>query len=211
MLKVGQTTGVRFETVFVSKSPPDEDRVNELIYWSRRFDELGLAPKSAGNLSFRTKNGFIITATGVALKAAERENLVEVLKVETGKEQIVVNVRGKEVPSKESILHSGIYGLRPEINAVFHIHDLLVVELADELKILCTEGEQPRGSYELVTEVNRLLRLTPDANYIVLRNHGVISMGETLEEAGKLAEDMNKAAQNVAQKKGVENEGDAGI
>ena len=203
MLKVGQTTGVRFETVFVSNNPPDEDRVNELIYWSRRFDELGLAPKSAGNLSFRTKNGFIITATGVALKAAERENLVEVLKVEMEKEQIVVYVRGKEVPSKESVLHSEIYGLRPEINAVFHIHDLLVVELADELKILCTEGEQPRGSYELVTEVNRLLRLTPDANYIVLRNHGIISMGETLEEAGKLAEDINKTAQDVAQKKGV--------
>ena len=203
MLKVGQTTGVRFETVFVSNNPPDEDRVNELIYWSRRFDELGLAPKSAGNLSFRTKNGFIITATGVALKAAERENLVEVLKVETGKEQIVVNVRGKEVPSKESILHSGIYGLRPEINAVFHIHDLLVVELADELNLPCTEGEQPRGSYELVTEANRLLRLTTEAKYIVLRNHGIISMGETLEEAGKLAEDINKTAQDVAQKKGV--------
>ena len=211
MLKVGQTTGVRFETVFVSNNPPDEDRVNELIYWSRRFDELGLAPKSAGNLSFRTENGFIITATGVALKAAERENLVEVLKVEMEKEQIVVYVRGKEVPSKESVLHSEIYGLRPEINAVFHIHDLLVVELADELKILCTEGEQPRGSYELVTEVNRLLCLTTDAKYLVLRNHGIISMGETLEEAGKLAEDMNKAAQNVAQKKGVENEGNAGI
>ena len=199
---MGQATGVRFDTVFLSKNPPDDDRVSQLIYWSRRFGELGLAPKSAGNLSFRTKNGFIITATGVALKAAERENLVEVLKVEREEAQIVVNVRGKEVPSKESILHSEIYGLRPEINAVFHIHDLLVVELADELKILCTEGEQPRGSYELVTEVNRLLRLTADANYIVLRNHGIISMGETLEEAGKLAEDMNKKAQNVAQKKG---------
>ncbi len=208
---MGQTTGVRFETVFLSKNPPDEDRVNELIYWSRRFDELGLAPKSAGNLSFRTENGFIITATGVALKAAERENLVEVLKVETGKEQIVVHVRGKEVPSKESILHSEVYGLRPEINAVFHIHDLSVVELADDLKILCTEGEQPRGSYELVTEVNRLLCFTLDVNYIVLRNHGIISIGETMEKAGKLAEDMNRAAQNVAQKRGVENEGNTGI
>ena len=211
MPEVGQTTGVRFETVFVSKNPPDDDRVDELIYWSWRFDELGLAPKSAGNLSFRTKNGFVITATGVALKDAARDNLVEVLKVEVGEAQIVVDARGKVVPSKESVLHSEIYELKPEINAVFHIHDQLVVELVDELNLPCTEGEQPRGSYELVTEANRLLRLTTEAKYIVLRNHGIISMGETLEEAGKLAEDINKTAQDVAQKKGVENEDNTGI
>ena len=205
-----QTTGVRFETAFLSNNPPDDERTKRLIYWCHRFDELGLAPKSAGNLSFRTKTGFIITATGIALSDAEKENLVEVLKVEMNETQIRVRVKGRVVPSKESVLHSGIYALRPEINVVFHIHDELVVELADELNLPCTEGEQPRGSHELAQEVNRVLGLNGDAKYLVVRNHGIISMGETLEEAGKLVEDIHKIARNRKQK-GGRNEGNSSL
>lgn len=189
-----ETTGLRFKTVFLSKTPPDDERINRLIYWAKRFDQLGLAPKSAGNLSFRTGKGFVITATGVALRAAEKGNLVEVLKVEIEPAQIVLYVKGTANPSKESVLHSGIYDSRPRINAVFHIHDESVIGLTDELKLPCTQGEQPRGSYELAKEVDRVLGLTEDARYLVVRNHGIVSMGETLEEAGRLVEDMNKMA-----------------
>ena len=195
--KMAEATGVRFETVFLSRNPPDDERTDQLIYWARRFDQLGLAPKSAGNLSFRTEKGFIITATGVALRAADKENLVEVLKVEIEPAQTVVYVKGRVVPSKESVLHSGIYESRSEINAVFHIHDQLVVGLADEVKLPCTQGEQPRGSYELAKEVDRVLGLAEDTKYLVLRNHGIISIGETLEEAGRLVESIHKVAQKT--------------
>jgi L-fuculose-phosphate aldolase len=198
---VSQITGVRFETAFLSKNPPRDKRTDQLVHWCQRFDKLGLAPKSAGNLSFRTKQGFIITATGVELRAAEKANLVEVLKVEILEGQILVYAKGRVVPSKESVLHSEIYNLRPEINAVFHTHDQMVVELADELKLPCTEGEQPRGSYELAQEVQRILRLIEDARYLVLRNHGVIAMGKTMAEAGSLAENMNRMARDFAQRK----------
>ena len=198
---MSQITGVRFETAFLRKKPPRDKRTDQLVHWCQRFDTLGLAPKSAGNLSFRTKQGFIITATGVELRAAEKANLVEVLRVEIEESQILVYVKGRMVPSKESVLHSGIYDLRPEINAVFHTHDQMVVELADELKLPCTEGEQPRGSHELVKEVQRMLRLMKDVRYLVLRNHGVIVIGETMEAAGGLAEDMNRMARDFAQRK----------
>ena len=122
----------------------------------------------------------------------------------------MVYTKGKTVPSKESLLHSGIYQSRPEINAVFHIHDQLVVILADELMLPSTEGEQPRGSYELAKEVDRVLGLTKDTKYLVLRNHGIISMGETLEEAGRLVEDMNKMARSIAPK-GMKNEDDTRV
>ena len=198
---MSQATGVRFETLFLSKIPPRDERIDQLVYWCQRFDELGLAPMSAGNLSFRTKQGFIITATGLELRAVKKGNLVEVMKVETNNKQTLVYVKGRMVPSKESVLHSSIYDLRSKINAVFHTHDQLVVELADELKLPCTEGEQPRGSNELVKEVQRMLGLIEDARYLVLRNHGVIAMGETMEAAGSLAEDMNRMAQDFAQRK----------
>lgn len=205
-----QNTGVRFETVFLSKNPPGDERTDQMIYWAHRFDKLGLAPKSAGNLSFRTKKGFVITATGVALGTAEKENLVEVLKVEIEQARIMVSVKGKVLPSKESVLHSEVYDSRPEISAVFHIHDQLVVGLADELKLPCTEGEQPRGSYELVKEVGRVLGLAEDTKYLVLKNHGVIAMGETIEETGKLAVYMHKIARSKTDE-GGKDEDDAGI
>lgn len=195
-------TGVRFETVFLSKNPPGDERTDQLIYWAHRFDKLGLAPRSAGNLSFRTKRGFAITATGVALGAAGKENLVEVLKVEIEPAQIVVSVKGAVTPSKESVLHSGIYGSRPEISAVFHIHDQLVLELADELEIPCTEKEQPRGSYQLVREASELLVRTEGVECFVLKNHGVVAVGETLEDAGRLAERINALARSKTPGKG---------
>ena len=204
-------TVVQVETVFLSEKPPEDDRIDRLIYWGKRFHDLGLAQKSAGNLSFRTRNGFIITGTGVELEAIKREKLVEVVKVDISKNKITVYARGKVAPSKERLMHSAIYDLRTEINAVFHTHDQLVVDLADELKMPCTEGEQARGSYELTKEAIRVLSLGKDIRHIVLRNHGVISLGETMEEAGRLAEEMNKMARNRVQKEERGNEGDAGL
>jgi len=194
---------VRFDTVFLSKSPTEDEKTNQLIYWCKRFDELGLVPKTAGNLSFRTQKGFIITAMGFAVRDAGKDNLIEVLKVEIKEGQILVHIKGKVIPSKESVLHAGVYELRPEINAIFHVHDQLVLESANELKLPHTEVEQPGGSYELAKEVYKLLGQIKDIKYIVLKNHGVISIGESMEEAGRLVEDMNKMARNVAQKKGA--------
>ncbi len=199
-----ESTGLVFKTVFLSKVPPDDDRIDQLIKWCRRFDRLGLTPESAGNLSFRTKKGFIITATEVELRTAKKGNLVEVLKVDIENGQIIVYAKGELVPSRESILHSGVYDLRPEINAVFHTHDQQVLEYADKLKLPCTEVEQPPGSYELAKEVQRMLELRKDAAYLVLRNHGVIALGRTMAEAGKLTEDMNRMARRMAQNKGNE-------
>ena len=85
------------------------------------------------------------------------------------------------------------------------------MRLAGELDLPCTEGEQPRGSYELTTEVQRVLELRKDERYLVLRNNGVIAIGETMAEAGKLAEDMNKLARNLTRRKGVKNARNARI
>ena len=197
-----QSAGMKFETVFLSQNPTDDKKTNQLIYWCRRFDQSGLAPETAGNLSFRTPNGFIITATGFALRAAEKDNLIEVLKVEKEDGLILVQVKGRGIPSKESVLHAWVYDLRPEIKAIFHVHDNLVLESADELKLLHTEVEQLGGSYELAKEVYKLLSKTKDIKYAVLKNHGVISFGETIEEAGRMVEDMNRMARNLAGKKG---------
>ena len=195
-LHVKEDIGVKFRTVFLSSSIPDDPRKDLLIEWGKWFARLGLAPRSMGNLSFRTERGFVITATGIGLETVDKDNLTEVVKVGEERGIPVISVNGKAVPSRESLLHREIYRIRPEINVVFHLHDRLVVEHADELNLLCTAGEQSPGSEELAREVNRLLGLIGSARYLVIRGHGIISMGKTLEEAGRLVVDVNQMARD---------------
>jgi L-fuculose-phosphate aldolase len=158
---------------------------------------MDIAPISAGNLSFRTKNGFIITGAGIDLNNLSPESLVEVVGIETETARIILLARGRVVPSRESLMHTAIYALKPGISAIFHTHDQSVLTHAEELKLPVTAQYQPAGSQELAQEVTNLLSSSQDINYIVLRNHGIIALGETLEAAGKLAESMNTAARNI--------------
>jgi ribulose-5-phosphate 4-epimerase/fuculose-1-phosphate aldolase len=177
-------------------------RTDQLIYWCKRFGGLGLVPETSGNLSFRTRQGFIITGTGFALGTIEEGNLVEVLKVDMEDGRSLVQVQGKVIPSKEAMLHAGIYDLKPEIKAVIHVHDQLVLEYADELGLPRTEAWQLGGSYKLAREVQKLLNQAEGIKYAILRDHGIISLGETMEEAGRMVEDIHRMAQNTARKKG---------
>jgi len=184
-------SGVRFRVVFQEETFPPDERVEQLRYWAKRFGTLGIIPESAGNLSFRTGAGFVITGAGVDLGALPRAGFAEVVRVE-GRGQFVVYVRGGVVPSSESLLHAAIYDLRPEAQVVFHTHDELV--LTAELEIPSTENEQPWGSYELSEEVRKLLRRKPGIKYFVLKNHGTVAIGETLDEAGRLTVAMHARA-----------------
>ena len=207
VLKMVEKTGVRFDTVFLNENPPDDDGIEQLICWGKRFYQLGITSGSAGNLSFRTKDGFVVTGSGFGLDNLENEHFVEVVNEEITNGQIVVYAKGKVIPSKESVFHWEIYQLRAEINAVFHAHDQMVLESADEVNVPCTKREHPRGSYEQAKEVKELLSLARGVRYLVLKNHGIVSTGETIEEAGRLAEYMNKRARQT--KEGGKNEDDA--
>jgi len=188
---------ITFETIFLNQNPPDDRKISQLVQWGKIFHELGLVPKAAGNLSFRTEKGFIITGSGTRLGSLQEEDLVEVTEVNAGKNQILVYAKGCVAPSKESLLHWEIYSLKAQINAVFHNHDQVVMKVARELGLPVTERMRPRGSYELAKEAGRLLSLTDDLKYLVLKRHGIVSLGESMDEAGKLAETVHKVAFDI--------------
>lgn len=75
-------TGPKFKTILKKKNIPHNERVKELIFWCREFDKLNLAPRyatgSSGNLSFRSNNGFIITAAGKDMGKIAINNFVRV-------------------------------------------------------------------------------------------------------------------------------------
>jgi ribulose-5-phosphate 4-epimerase/fuculose-1-phosphate aldolase len=186
-------SGTKFKTIFKEKKVLNNKKISELTKYCNKFTELGLAPfvdgGHAGNLSFRTENGFIITAAGTDLAKTSEEDFVEVINVNNSE----VTVIGTKEPSSETLMHNAIYQKRPDINAIFHGHDKAVMENPQELPI--TEKEQPYGSLELVQEVIKLLNtLNENTNYIIIKNHGILSLGKTMEQAGNLAiETHNKA------------------
>lgn len=179
--------GVKFETVFVERCAPDNECLRELIFWCKKFSELGIAPLhetgSHGNLSARTEKGFIITGAGTNLGKMSEKEFAEVVSVVENK----VDVRGLVDPSSESTLHQAIYSKRPDVNAIFHGHDALVMKNAEALGMPVTEKEEAYGTQELMEQAKKLC--TQD--YFILRNHGIIALGATMKEAGLLAEKMH--------------------
>ncbi len=182
-------TGVRFETVFVGQRAPTNKCLNELIFWCKKFSELGIAPLhetgSYGNLSARTEKGFIITGAGTDLGNMSEKGFVEVLSVSPK-----INAIGLVEPSSESVLHHALYSARSDINAIFHGHDTLIMKHAEKLGIPVTEKEEAYGTQELMEQAKKLCV----HDYFILKNHGIISLGKTMKEVGQRAEKMHKRA-----------------
>jgi len=200
---VEKYVGVKFKTKFLLKEPPKDERIAELAKWCKVFHSYGLAPvvdgKSAGNLSFRLRKGlneFIITASGLGPKdSLGPECFVRV--VDCNVNSRTVYVHGVREPSSESILHYRIYFLRQDAHAVFHGHDTAITEHAKELGAVETKEWKPYGSLELVKSVEEVLNKN---NFLVMKKHGFISIGASMEEAGKLALEKKKAVERLLKK-----------
>jgi len=182
----------KFETIFLSNTPPNDKGIAELIKWCAVFHEKELAPcygkGTFGNLSYRIKpdfQQFIITASGLTSKGTlSGREFVEIDSADA--EAFTVKAKGSRAPSSESILHHVIYQARPEINAVFHGHCAQIMDNAARLNIPCTSKEQPYGTKALTEEV---LAIIKDNDFVIMKDHGFISLGKTMEEAGERALD----------------------
>ena len=178
---------IRFNTIFVSDEIPRDMRIEELKDWCERFQKNGLTPEIegnyTGNLSFRSEKGFVITASGLKSKKNLSNDCFVYVK-SYDEQGNTVYVEGKRHPSSEGVMHFIIYKAREEIHAIFHGHNDAIVQNAKRLGLPVTIEEHEPGSIELAKEV---LRTLGDKNLIVIKNHGFISLGKTMKEAGKQA------------------------
>jgi ribulose-5-phosphate 4-epimerase/fuculose-1-phosphate aldolase len=185
---------IRFNTVFDSDKISSDHKIGELKEWCQKFQKNGLTPEVegnyTGNLSFRHKEGFVITASAIK----DKENLTDDCFVYVKgyeKKSNTFSVEGKKNPSSESIMHHLLYEASEEVNAVFHGHNNTIVATAENLKLSITEKEYESGTVELAKEV---LKVLSNNKLIVLRNHGFVALGKNMKEAGELAlATLNKA------------------
>ena len=180
--------GVKFKTVFISKEISVDYRLESLKLWAKKFDELELAPPyeggSAGNLSFRINpddNKFIITGSKIGLKCSlQNDCFVQVENCDFSNGIVYAN--GIREPSSEAMLHFAIYEKRKDIQVIFHGHSQKILDAATKLKLPVTSEFYPYGTNELVQSVLAVLQ---DNSVIIMKEHGFIVLGSSIEDAGE--------------------------
>lgn len=166
----------------------------------RELERLGLNRGTAGNLSVRCADGFLITPSGVKPRDLDATAIVA---MQASGEPRDANSR----PSSEWRFHRDIYAARTEVAAIVHVHSTYATALACQRRGLpsfhymvavaggadvrcadyATFGTQALSDAALVALAGRRACL--------LANHGVIALGTTLERAVDLAVEIEALAE----------------
>ena len=163
----------------------------------------GFSVGSAGNISVRLEDGFLITPTNSCLG---RLDPARISKLDAQYQYI-----SGDKPSKEVFMHRAFLATRPEAGAVVHLHSTQATAIA----CLAAPGEDapiPPLTPYFVMRVGRRLPVVKyyrpgdaamepaiaaaarDARAVLLANHGPVVSGKTLDDAVYAAEALEEAA-----------------
>ncbi|MFH0894604.1 MAG: class II aldolase/adducin family protein [Bacteroidota bacterium] len=141
-----------------------------------------------GNISIRTEKGFFITGSGTGgFTVLTKEHIAWVTKCDV--DSNTVWCKGPLQASSESMTHSALYAMDPEIKAVIHIHDL---KLWDNLagKVPETSEKIEYETPEMAHEMERLYVQTNVKNEKIIRmaghSEGIFVFSSDLNEALKI-------------------------
>lgn len=182
---------------------PDRDALtDQLIDAGAEIVRRGLVLASGGNLSVRRpgSDSFIVTASGTWLDRLTREDFVEI----DADGQVVAQV-GDRRPSVEWKLHHHTYAVRPDVEAVIHLHPqhVLLVDLLGAPIRFTTLDHQfyvgsagrvpffPAGSPEIAEAAAEAAR---EHDAVVMAHHGCSTLGPTVEMAVRRALNLEEAA-----------------
>ena len=162
----------------------------EIIDVSNEIYNKGLVSGKAGNISARFGDVVAITPTLKSLSNLDEEDIVLV--------DMDGNVLTKGKPSSEVNMHLEIYKKRPDVKAIVHTHSPYATGFAfsnKKLKRLEGFGEiktpylsdieyEKPGTDELARSASEGIG---DEDVLILKNHGVICVSDSLKEAMLLA------------------------
>ncbi|MBD3264471.1 MAG: hypothetical protein GF375_05145 [Candidatus Omnitrophica bacterium] len=174
---------------------------NEILKVGRRLYQQGLAVAKSGNISAKTESKKIfITAGGTYLGNLTSADIVEVA-LDKGE------YSGEKPPSSELPLHTLVYKNFP-VKVVVHCHAPLIngyFAVADSLKALSFETKFYLGKVPVVeqdtptvTKPEKVIEALKTNNIVVLKNHGVVAISDTFNEAMALIESLEEAVRTAA-------------
>lgn len=160
--------------------------IAELNKYAKRLVESGLVVGAGGNLSMREGDYMYISPSGFDLQEIE-ENWVKV-HIETGE------VEGDLRPSSEVLMHLACFRKNEATTAVLHAHptySIGVSSAGEDIPALFPDFPamvKSVGYIDYVIPTTHVLadavaELINDHDVIVMRNHGVLTVGKTMKEA----------------------------
>ncbi len=147
------------------------------------------------------EESFLINAFGLNFEEVSSENLVKVTL-----EGDVVTPEGSFINKAGYTLHSAIHEARPDVNCILHTHTTHGVALSMLEDGLETLSQHSCRYYNRVayheytgilfdeTEKTNLIHSLGDKNTLILRNHGLVTMGKTIGDAFFLMYNLEHSA-----------------
>ena len=174
----------------------------EICYFGRSLFDRGLTFGSAGNISVRVADGWLMTPTNSCLGRLDPATLSK------------VDERGQLIsgdpPTKEYFLHLSMYGQRPRAGAIVHLHSTYSVAVS-VLADLDPEQPIPPITAYYVMKIGQLALVPYYApgdlalaqavrevarrhHAVLLANHGPVVAGKDLETAVYATEELEETA-----------------
>ena len=188
-----------------------EKEKKEILKTALLLKEYRLIALSGGNVSLRTKKGHVlVTPSGMICDSMVPE---DVLVIDLD-ENIIEGTRKVSVDT-EAILY--ILKNMPEVNAVIHTHQVFASAVGlveDELPAAVTTlpnaclgpvNVAPYSSAASLEMGINTVKYIGNRRAVILKNHGVITIGETLKEALYSAVYLEDAAQTYIMAKAIGN------
>lgn len=179
--------------------------VRDAALWLSGHGYFGSLRGSGGNVSIRIdgEDAMAITPSGLRYQEMTDGDIFIV-----GLDRAIIEGRQGLKPSIESEMHSAIYLVRPEVAAVVHTHQtygsvLSVIKTAipplfDEVALaLGTTIEVAPYAFSGTAELARNVEATlaGGANACIIQNHGIVTVGASVDQAVLNAELLEKVAQ----------------
>ncbi|MGD8227627.1 MAG: class II aldolase/adducin family protein [Desulfobacteraceae bacterium] len=175
----------------------------EFCFFCRLLYDRHLVTGVGGNVSARIGSRFFVTPSGYSLRALSPEMVVTL----DQKERVLEG----GVPTKDVGMHMGVLGIRPRINVVCHVHGAFIIAVS----VLMDPGPDTlppiTPGFAYFAHPLRMVSFNvpgtkdfesaaieqfshPECRALLLQNHGLVTTGESLEEAINMAEEIDEAA-----------------
>ena len=167
------------------------DLRREVIDTCLAMNAEGINQGTSGNVSARTDEGFLITASGIAYSTMKPVHVVEL--------DLDGHYSGDYLPSTEWRMHMDIFRARPEAQAIVHVHSTYATAMAvlrQEIPAFHYMIGVGGGTSIRVSDYaefgtqdlsDTMLKALTDRKACLLANHGQICFGPSLDKALWLA------------------------
>lgn len=181
----------------------EADLRDELVMLAKSLFERGYSVGTAGNISVRLRDGYLMTPTNSCLGRLDPRRISKLAPDWS-------HLSG-DTPSKEVFLHRAMLGARPDAGAVVHLHSTYATAISC-IALGGQDAQIPPLTPYFVMRVGRRLpcvryhrpgdaamepavfAAAQSAKALLLANHGPVVSGKTLADAVHAAEELEEAA-----------------